>query len=89
MQANLQFVVKYNILLASIFLFCRVVFSHFTGGLVCFTIRPPDVKEYEEKMLELETTGKWETFSKEKIPYSEKEDLPKVINAFIFKVLKN
>lgn len=47
------------------------------------------MKEYEEKMLELETTGKWETFSKEKIPYSEKEDLPKVINAFIFKVLKN
>ena len=47
------------------------------------------MKEYENKMLELETTGKWVTFSKERIPYSEKEDLPKEINAFIFKVLKN
>ena len=64
-------------------------FSHSIGGLVCFSMRLSDVKEYEEKMLELETTGKWEMFSKEKIPYSEKADLPKEINAFIFKVLKN
>ena len=52
-------------------------------------MRLSGVKDYEEKMLELERAGKWETFSKEKIPYSEKDDLPKEINAFIFKVLMN
>jgi len=52
-------------------------------------MRLSGLKEYEDKMLELERAGKWETFSKEKIPYSEKDDLPKEINVFIFKVLKN
>ena len=69
--------------------FAWLCFSHSIGGLVCFSMRLSHVKEYEEKMLELETAGKWETFSKEKIPYSEKSDLPKEIHAFTFKVLQN
>ena len=67
--------------------FARLCFSHFIGGLVCFSMRPSGVEEYEEKILELERAGKWKTFSKETLPYSEKEDLPKEINAFIFKVI--
>ena len=69
--------------------FSRLCFSHSTGGLVCFSMRPTGVEEYEEKILELEKAEKWKAFSKETIPYSEKDDLPKEINAFIFKVLQN
>lgn len=47
------------------------------------------MKEYEEKMLELEKTGRWQAFSRERIPYSDNEDLPRVANGFFFKVLKN
>ena len=64
-------------------------FSYVAGGLICFSMRPRDTKDYEEKMLELEKAGKWEMFSNEKIPYSEIEDLPKEVSAFIFKVLNN
>ncbi|XP_078378481.1 methyltransferase-like protein 27 [Oculina patagonica] len=59
------------------------------GGLFCFSMRELDVKEYEEKMLELEKTEKWKMLSKEKIPYSDNDNLPKEIIAFIFKVLNN
>ena len=69
--------------------FDRLCFLYVAGGLFCFAMRDLDVKEFEEKMLELEKAGKWETFSREKISYSEKDDLPKEIDAFIFKVLKN
>ena len=48
------------------------------------------MKVYEEKMLELEKTGRWQTFTKEKIPhFAGNDDLPQETNAFIFKVLKN
>ncbi|KAL9980710.1 hypothetical protein ACROYT_G009337 [Oculina patagonica] len=59
------------------------------GGLLCFTMRSLDVKDYEEKMLELEKTGKWEMFFNERLQYSENDDLPIEITAFIFKVLNN
>lgn len=48
-----------------------------------------DVKEYEEKMLELEKTGRWQLLSQENLPYFVKEDLPQEVNGFIYKVLKN
>lgn len=68
----------------------RVKFlSHFTGGLLCFTMRDVDVAEYEEKMLELEKAGRWQSFSKEVIPFSDNEDLPQETNRLIFRVLKN
>ncbi|XP_078378484.1 methyltransferase-like protein 27 [Oculina patagonica] len=59
------------------------------GGLYCFAMRDLDVKEYEGKMLELEKTGKWQPFSRERIPYSGNDDLPQETNGFIFKVLNN
>ncbi|XP_020620874.1 uncharacterized protein LOC110058564 [Orbicella faveolata] len=59
------------------------------GGLLCFTMRDVDVAEYEEKMLELEKAGRWQSFSKEVIPFSDNEDLPQETNGLIFRVLKN
>jgi len=59
------------------------------GGLFCFTMRDLDVKEYEEKMLELEKTGRWKTFARERLPYSDNDDLPQETNGFFFRVLKN
>ena len=67
----------------------RTSHDHFAGGLFCFSMRDLDVKEYEEKMLELEKAGKWQTFTRERIPYSDNDDLPQETNGFIFKVLKN
>ena len=52
-------------------------------------MRDIDVKEYEEKMLELEKAGKWQAFSKEVMPYSDNEDLHQVANGLFFRVLKN
>ena len=54
-------------------------------------MRDLDVTEYEEKMLELEKTGRWQTFARERLPYSDNhdQDLPQETNAFFFKVLKN
>ena len=52
-------------------------------------MRDRDVKEYAEKMLELEERGKWQTFIKTKIPHYDNVDLPQTTNAFIYKVLKN
>jgi len=60
-----------------------------TGGLFSFTMRNQDVKQYEDKLLELEKTGKWKIFSKETMPYFGDRDLPKEVNGFIYKVLKN
>ena len=62
---------------------------HIAGGLFSFTMRFHDVKEYEEKMLELEKTGKWKLLSRENLPYFSKDDLPQEVNGFICKVLKN
>merc|ERR1712026_75661 len=59
------------------------------GGIFCFNVRNEDIKEYEEKMLEMEKTGQWKMLSKEKMPYFNKEDLPKENNTLIYKVLKN
>ncbi|XP_078377448.1 methyltransferase-like protein 27 [Oculina patagonica] len=59
------------------------------GGLLSFTLRIQDMKEYEEKMLELEKTGRWQIFSNEKIPYFNNDDLPKETNGLIYKVLNN
>lgn len=73
----------------SVHLLCRLCVLYVAGGLFCFSMRELDVKEYEEKMLELEKTEKWKMFSKEKIPYSDNDNLPKEIIAFIFKVLNN
>ena len=67
--------------------FC--VKSHFTGGLLCFPMRDIEVKEYGEKMLELEKAGKWKAFSQAVIPFSDNEDLPQETKAYIFRVLKN
>lgn len=64
-------------------------FPFFAGGLFCFTMRDLDVREYEEKMLELEKTGRWKTFARERLPYSDNDDLPQETNGFFFKVLKN
>ena len=63
--------------------------SHFTGGLLCFTMRGIDAKEYEEKILELERAGRWQAFSKEVLPYSDNEDLHQEANGLFFRVLKN
>jgi len=52
-------------------------------------MRDVDVAEYEEKMLELEKAGRWQSFSKEVIPFSDNEDLPQETNRLIFRVLKN
>lgn len=65
------------------------IFSHFAGGLLCFTMRDLDVTEYEQKMLELEKAGRWQTFARERIPYSDNDDLSQETNGFFFKVLKN
>ena len=52
-------------------------------------MRDIDIKEYEEKILELERAGKWQAFSKEVMPYSDNEDLHQVANGLFFRVLKN
>ena len=64
-------------------------FFLFVGGLLCFTMRDLDVKEYEEKMLELEKAGRWKAFARARLPYSDNDDLPQETNGFFFKVLKN
>lgn len=52
-------------------------------------MRNQDVKQYEDKMLELEKSGKWQNISREEMPYFGSEGLPKEVNGFVYKVLKN
>lgn len=44
-------------------------FVHITGGVVCFNISFVEVNSYEDKLKELEDTGKWRLALKEKIPF--------------------
>lgn len=64
-------------------------FTLIAGGIFSFTMRNQDVKQYEDKMLELEKSGKWQNISREKMPYFGSEGLPKEVNGFVYKVLKN
>ena len=60
-----------------------------TGGLVCFTIRADGVKDFSEKIAELENQGKWILVKEGKVPHYNKEDMPRECSAFAYKVSKN
>ena len=61
----------------------------FVGGLICFTLRYNEVADYQDMMLELENTRRWESISKKKVPYFAAGDMPKEAEAFLYKVLKH
>ncbi|KAJ7370425.1 Methyltransferase domain [Desmophyllum pertusum] len=59
------------------------------GGLICFTLRYNEVADYQDMMLELENTRRWESISKKKVPHFTAGDMPKEAEAFLYKVLKH
>lgn len=57
------------------------------GGLICFNIRDGQLVDYQEKISELETSGKWENVSKTVIPFFKSDGMPKETMVFVYKVL--
>jgi len=57
------------------------------GGLICFNIRDGQLVDYQGKISELETLGKWKKVSKTVIPFFESDGMPKETMVFVYKVL--
>lgn len=60
---------------------------YISGGLICFNIRDGQLVDYQDKISELETSGKWEKVSKTVIPFFKSDGMPKETMVFVYKVL--
>jgi len=56
-------------------------------GLICFNIRDGQLDDYQGKISELDTSGKWEKVSRTVIPFFESDGMPKETMVFVYKVL--
>ena len=60
-----------------------------TGGLICCVVRDDDLNTYHGKMVELEKTGHWKLVKQRRIPFYDRDGMPRESNVFVYKVLKH